>query len=126
MDDEYFPEDDQPQKKRNQFRMHTHPLFYVAIGLAIGFTLSMLVSPEFLEALAHPLKFDATISDANKWVSDDLRANLVILRVQDTNALNAQPYVATCDDGEACLGYKTGDSIKITCIGIQCHATKKA
>jgi hypothetical protein len=128
MDDEYFPEDDSPQspKRRNQLRIQTHPLFYVAIGLAIGFTLSILVSPEFLQALAHPQQFDATITDVNKWVSDDLRANLVILRATDTNTLNTEPIVATCDDGEACLGYQAGDSIQITCIGIQCHATKNA
>ncbi|MBS3061782.1 MAG: hypothetical protein J4215_04340 [Candidatus Diapherotrites archaeon] len=116
MDDEYF--EDEPQPKKRQLPIQTNPLFYLAIGLALGFTLSVFVSPEFLESFSNPQKFDGQITDINKWVSDDLRVNLVILRINDSN-------VATCIDGDACLGYQPGDTVHVTCFGIECRATKR-
>ncbi len=118
MDDDSFEEDQPQPRSRRPMPIQNNPLFYIAIGLAIGFTISAIFSPEFLESFANPQKFDGTITDVNTWVSDDLRVNLVVLRVNDAN-------VATCTDGEACLGYKPGDIVHVTCFGIECQATKR-
>ena len=111
--------DDEPQMQRPRQRaLPANPLFFIVIGIVIGFLLSTLLSPDFLESFSNPIKFTGEITEINKWVSDDLRTNQVILRINDAN-------VATCIDDDACLGYAVGDSINVTCIGIECRATKR-
>ncbi|GEM_PF-4338581 len=118
MEEQFFDEDENPQRPPRQMPIQPNALFYLAIGIAIGFTFSVFLSPEFLESFSNPARFDGTITEVNKWVSTDLRVSTVILRINDTN-------VATCIDGDACLGYQEGDSVQVTCIGIECQATKK-
>lgn len=113
-----FDEDGNQQAPRRSMRIQTNPLFFIVIGITIGFVLALLFSPGAFPAFGSINQFDGTITHIDKFVSQDLRSAKVILRINDSN-------IAVCSDGDNCLGYQEGDTVKVTCIGNECQAVKK-
>ncbi|MBU0635677.1 hypothetical protein KKE06_01500 [Candidatus Micrarchaeota archaeon] len=112
-----FDEDGQAMVSR-KIRGQTNPLFYIILGVVIGFIISMIFSPGLLPVFGEMSQFDGNVTQVNKFVSQDLRSVKVVLRINDSN-------IATCTEGDICLGYQEGDLVSVTCFGNDCQATKK-
>lgn len=112
-----FDEDGNVQPIRGK-NNQTGPIFYLLIGIAIGFVISMIFSPGSLPWFGSVSQYEGKITQVDKFVSQDLRASKVVLRINDAN-------IAVCTDGDNCLGYQKGDEVKVTCINKDCQATKK-
>jgi len=90
----------------------------VLIGIAIGFVISMVFSPGAMPWFGSVSQFEGKITGIEKFVSQDLRASKVVLRINDAN-------IAVCSDGDNCLAYKENDVVKVTCVNKDCQAIKK-
>lgn len=113
-----FDEDGNQQAPRRNARMQTNPLFFLVIGITIGFVIALFFSPGNFPAFGSIVQYDGTVSHIDKFVSQDLRTQKIILRINDTN-------IAVCSEGDNCLGYQEGDTVHVTCIGNECQAVKK-
>lgn len=116
-DDDGFGSEDTPQPVRKPASNQQKTLFYVVIGIVIGFLIGTFVSNS-LNGFGTTAQFDGQITHIDKFTSQDLRTTKVILRINDAN-------VAICGDGDNCLGYQIGDTVKVTCFGNECQAMRR-
>lgn len=112
-----FDEDGNVQGARRQ-PGQSSPIFYLLIGIAIGFVISMVFSPGTFSWFGSVSQYEGKITGIEKFVAQDLRASKVVLRINDAN-------IAVCSDGDNCLGYQKDDLVKVTCINNDCQAIKK-
>lgn len=112
-----FDEDGNSMGPMRRMRGQNNPLFFIVIGIVIGFVISMIFSPGVFPVLGELSQYDGNITQVDKFVSQDLRTIKVLFRINDAN-------IAACVDGDNCLAYQTGDLVKVTCIGKDCQATK--
>jgi hypothetical protein len=115
--DDDFDEDGNAQPMRRKIPQ-TNPFFFLLIGIVIGFVVSMFFAPSSFSLFGSPSQFNGKITAVDKFVSQDLRTNKVLLRINDSN-------IAVCSDGDNCLAYEIGDTVQVTCFGKECQAVKE-
>lgn len=116
-DDDGFGGEDMPQQPKKTAGQNQQLLFYIVIGVVLGFLLGTFVSSS-LNGFGTTAQFSGPITKIDKFVSQDLRTTKVVLRINDAN-------IAVCMDGDNCLGYQIGDTVKVTCFGSECQAIKQ-